>query len=169
MMPTIRIEDDVFKGLQQLAKPFVDSPNSVIRQLLEQRGVLKPLGGNVSPETPSRESQSRSVGTTANGLTPQPAYESYLHFILAKEFSGRGHKRDVTHAIVKRMMKDGHIGAADQELVSTGETKAENTIAWARNALKERGIISRISPRGIWELTPEGKESAAKVVLPKPG
>jgi restriction endonuclease Mrr len=66
------------------------------------------------------------------------------------------------------MMKDGHIGAADQELVSTGETKAENTITWARNALKSRGHISRTSPRGIWELTPEGREAAGKLALPKP-
>ncbi|MBM3354786.1 MAG: hypothetical protein FJY47_02980 [Betaproteobacteria bacterium] len=58
------------------------------------------------------------------------------------------------------MMNDGHIGAADQELVATGETRAENTICWARNALKERGCISRTSPRGIWELTPRGVEAA---------
>jgi predicted CopG family antitoxin len=164
-MPTIRIDDDVFKGLQQLAKPFVDSPSSVIRQLLEERGVLKPQVATGATESPARVAQSRQVGPTANGLTPQPVYESYLHAILAKEFNGRGHKRDVTHAVVKRMMKDGHIGPADQEIVSTGETKAENTIAWARNALKDRGHISRISPRGIWELTPEGKNAAGKVVL----
>ena len=87
--------------------------------------------------------------------------------MLLKEFDGQGHKRDVTHAIVKRMMKDGHIGAADQELVSTGETKAENTITWARNALKQRGYINRAARRGIWELTPEGKAAAGRVALPK--
>jgi hypothetical protein len=168
MMPTIRLDDDVFKGLQQLAKPFVDSPSSVVRRLLEERGVLKPQETNGPAETRSRVFQSRPVGTTANGLTPQPVYEDYLLVVLTKELSGRGHKRDVTHAVVKRMMKDGHIGPADQELVSTGETKAENTIAWARNALKDRGFISRISPHGIWELTAEGKEAARKVVLPKP-
>lgn len=167
MMPTIRIEDDVFKGLQQLAKPFVDSPSSVIRRMLEERGVLVPQKTSSSTETHTREPLSRPAGTTANGLTPQPVYESYLYVVLAKEFNGRGHKRDVTHAVIKRMMKDGHVGAADQELVKTGETKAENTIAWARNALKDRGHISRISPRGIWELTAEGKDTASKVVLPK--
>lgn len=169
MMPTIRIEDDVFKGLQQLAKPFVDSPSSVIRRLLEERGVLMPQKASSSTETRTREIQGRPVSTTANGLTPQPVYEGYLYIVLAKELDGRGHKRDVTHAVIRRMMKDGHIGPADQELVKTGETKAENTIAWARNALKDRGHISRISPRGIWELTAEGKDAASKVVLPKPG
>ena len=153
-MPTIRLDQDVFEGLQKLAKPFVDSPSMVIRRLLEKEGVL------------ARRQQKAAI--TAAGLTSQPVYESYLLHVLLKELDGRGHKRDVTHAIVKRMMKDGHIGAADQELVATGETKAENTITWARNALKGRGYISRASARGMWELTPEGRKAAADVVLPKP-
>lgn len=157
-MPTIRIDQDVFEGLQKLAQPFVDSPGIVIRRLLEERGVLQPRAGT--------EKKARRA---PDALTPQAIYEQYLLAVLAKEFDGRGHKRDVTHAIVKRMMKDGHIGAADQELVSTGETKAENTITWARNALKQRGYINRAASRGTWELTPEGKNAAGKVVLPKPG
>ena len=158
-MPTIRVDQDVFEGLQQLAKPFVDSPSMVIRRLLEDRGVL------AKGMQPARQkSRAESSATT---LTPQPVYEKYLLYVHAREFNGQGHKRDVTHAIVKRMMKDGFIGAADQELVSTGETKAENTITWARNALKQRGYISLAARRGIWELTPEGKSAASKVVLPK--
>src|SRR6185503_15270351 len=154
-MPTIRLEQDVFEGLQQLAKPFVDSPSMVIRRLLEDRGLLK--------KTAIQEKQ-----PPPNALTPQSIYEKYLLVVLAREFDGQGHKRDVTHAIVKRMMKDGYIGAADQELVSTGETKAENTITWARNALKQRGKINRASRRGMWELTAAGKDAAGKLLLPKP-
>jgi len=157
-MPTIRLDQDVFEGLQQLAKPFVDSPSMVIRRLLEERGVLRAAAK--APKT---------VRLAPDALTPQAIYENYLLHILAKDFDGQGHKRDVTHAIVKRMMKDGFIGAADQELVSTGETKAENTITWARNALKQRGYINRAARRGMWELTLEGKNAASKVVLPKPG
>jgi hypothetical protein len=156
-MPTIRVDQDVFEGLQQLAKPFVDSPSMVIRRLLEDRGVLEKM-----------KDEPKSVRAAPEALTPQAIYEKYLLVVLAKEFDGRSHKRDVTHAIVKRMLKDGFIGAADQELVSTGETKAENTITWARNALKQRGYINRAARRGIWELTAEGKEAAGKVVLPKP-
>jgi hypothetical protein len=156
-MPTIRVDQDVFEGLQKLAQPFVDSPSMVIRRLLEKAGVLG-----------ARKETKSAAPASAAGLTPQSVYEKYLLQLLLAEFNGSGHKRDVTHAIVKRMMKDGHIAAADQELVKTGETRAENTITWARNALKERGYISRISPRGIWELTREGRDAAAKVVLPKP-
>ena len=152
-MPTIRLEQDVFEGLQKLAQPFVDSPSMVIRRLLEKEGVLKKRAHAPAP-------------ATAGALTPQSVYEKYLlHALLA----GKGHKRDVTHAVIKRMMKDGHIGAAEQELVKTGETRAENTITWARNALKDRGYISRVAGRGIWELTLEGREAAGKVALPKAG
>jgi len=155
-MPTIRLEQDVFEGLQKLAKPFVDSPSMVIRRLLEERGILNKAA--VAQKNTRR---------APDALTPQLIYEKYLLLILDREFNGQGHKRDVTHAIVKRMMKDGHIGAADQELVSTGETKAENTITWARNALKQRGYIDRASRRGMWELTPEGRSAAGKVALPR--
>ena len=154
-MPTIRLDEDVFEGLQKLAQPFVDSPSMVIRRLLEERGVLRAA---LKPRKPAPDA-----------LTPQTTYEKYLLLVLLREFNSSGHKRDVTHAIVKRMMKDGYINASDQELVSTGETKAENTITWARNALKSRGHISRMSPRGIWELTAEGREAAAKLAMPKPG
>lgn len=160
-MPTIRVDQDVFEGLQRLAKPFVDSPSMVIRRLLEDRGVLAKNSQSAPPKI--------VAGVAPNALTPQPVYEKYLLYILAREFNGQGHKRDVTHAIVKRMMKDGFIGAADQELVSTGETKAENTITWARNALKQRGYINRAARRGIWELTTEGKSAANKVVPSKLG
>jgi len=157
-MPTIRLDSDVFQGLQQLAKPFVDTPSMVIRRLLEERGVLHATAK--TPRTPRR---------APDALTPQACFEDYLLYVLAHDFDGQGHKRDVTHAIVKRMMKDGFIGAADQELVSTGETKAENTITWARNALKQHGYINRAARRGMWELTAEGREAAGKVVLPRPG
>ena len=153
-MPTIRIEQDVFEGLQKLAQPFVDSPSMIVRRLLEERGVLV-----------RKAKAQKSTRLAPDALTPQSTYEKYLLLVLAGEFNGQGHKRDVTHAIVKRMMKDGLIGAADQELVSTGETKAENTITWARNALKQRGYISRAARRGIWELTAEGRRAAGSVTL----
>jgi hypothetical protein len=34
MTPTIRVDEDVYERLQREAKPFVDTPNSVLRRLL---------------------------------------------------------------------------------------------------------------------------------------
>ncbi len=38
MSPTIRIDEEVFKALQKDAKPFVDTPNDVLRRLLGLNG-----------------------------------------------------------------------------------------------------------------------------------
>lgn len=152
-MPTVRLDQDVYEGLQKLAEPFVDSPSAVVRRLLEERGVLE------RPAAP--------VARRRGALAPQALYEAYLLQVLLREFEGRAHKRDATHAVVRRMLKDGHIGAAEQELVATGETKAENTLTWARNALKGRGWIDRAAPRGIWQLTETGRRAAAEAPPPK--
>ena len=141
-MPTIRLDPEVYDALKKLAEPFVDTPSSVIRRLLEEHGHLE---------------------KSASGATSQNIYEELLLKVLDEHFKGRGDKRSVTLAIVERMQKQRLMRPADLELVATGETRAENAISWARNALKERGLLNRQSPRGIWELTPEGRALARKV------
>lgn len=164
-MPTIRIDDEVFEGLKQLAEPFVDTPAAVIRRLLIEKGILKAEAPRVKaplriPPAPER--------VLTPQLTPQAVYEQFLLATLAQDFGGRGGKREVTQATIQKMVRQGFISPADLELVATGETKAENTITWGRNALKNRGLIGRGSRRGIWELSEEGMEAGRAVELPKP-
>lgn len=164
-MPTIRIDDEVFEGLKQLAEPFVDTPAAVIRRLLIEKRILKekPPRLKTAPQIPPAPERALTAQ-----LTPQAVYEQFLLATLAQDFGGRGGKREVTQATIQKMVKQGFIRPADLELVATGETKAENTITWGRNALKNRGLIGRGSRRGIWELTEEGMEAGKAVALPKP-
>ena len=145
-MPTIRLDAHVYEALKKLAEPFVDTPSSVIRRLLEEAGHLqkqKPPPAKAA-EKPEPEA------------TPQAVYEDLLLKVLDEQFKGRGDKRSVTLAIIERMQKQRLLKPADLELVATGETRAENAIAWGRNALKRRGLLKRDSARGVWELTAEG-------------
>lgn len=170
MMPTIRVDDDVFAGLQSLASPFVDTPNSVIRRLLEERDVVPRQREPETTKSPGRDAVGReSLDRKSERveLTPQPVYETFLLHVLANEFNGRGDKHDVTKAVLKLMRSHGFLGTADFQDVSSGESRAENTIAWGRNALKERGQISRNSARGVWELTPVGMRDGKSVALPR--
>jgi hypothetical protein len=162
-VPTIRIDEDVLEGLKKLAEPFVDTPSSVIRRLLQEKGLVAK-----EPEAAPRGTSLQKLPSTPSSLelTPQPVYEQFLLVTLEDEFKGRGDKRSVTQAVLERMSKRGMISTADLELVSTGETKGENTISWGRNALKDRGHLSSNSPRGIWELTQEGRAAAKRIQLP---
>ena len=104
-MPTIRVDQEVFEGLQKLAQPFVDTPGAVIRRLLEAQGALK-----------KKADAPRILRPRLDALTPQSVYENYLLTVLATEFDGRGSKRDVTHAVLYAL--DAQTGA---ELYTSGE------------------------------------------------
>lgn len=154
-MPTIRLDAEVYEALRKLAEPFTDTPNSVIRRLLEANGhVEKRAEKKPAPAKPARNPDLEP--------TPQAVYEEMLLQVLAAPpFSGRGDKRSVTLAIIEKMQKQKLLRPADLELVATGETRAENAVAWGRNALKERGLLSRASPRGVWELSAAGRDAIA--------
>ena len=107
-MPTIRLDAEVYDALKKLAEPFVDTPSSVIRRLLEEHGHL-------AASKPAAESVPAG----------QALYEEFLLKVLAENFNGRGDKQKVTLAVVERMMKQRLISADDLEFVSTGETRAE--------------------------------------------
>ena len=151
-MPTVRLDADVYDALKKLAEPFTDTPSSVLRRLLEEHGHLE--------RKAAKPTAAPRPAPTANPdlePTPQAAYEDFLLKVLAEQFNGRGDKRSVTLAIIEKMQKQKLLRPADLELVATGEMRAENMIAWGRNALKDRGLLNRNSPRGMWELTTEGR------------
>jgi len=169
MTLTIRLDDDVFKGLQSLAQPFTDTPNSVMRRLLQERGAL-PTAKTVSESTDATIEKSPVDERTprrprVSGLTPQPTYEKYLLHVLATRFNGKGDEHEVTKAVIALLQSREPLSPADLERVKTGETKAENTIACGRNALKERGLISLSSPRGTWQLTEKGLKEGLEIRL----
>ena len=51
MAPTIRVDDEVFAALQKRAKPFVDTPNSVLRRLFRLDGRSRRI--RTAPPLPS--------------------------------------------------------------------------------------------------------------------
>jgi len=89
-------------------------------------------------------------------------YEGWLLYILWKAFDGKATKSEATKAVIRAMQSQNLLVKADFDIVTTGETKAENTIAWGRNRLKESGLIKADSLRGVWELTAEGIEKVKR-------
>ena len=62
-MPTIRIDDDVYSWLQSLAKPFEDSPNSVLRNLAN----LDRTGPHVDSPDSKRGKKMNNPRATSSG------------------------------------------------------------------------------------------------------
>ena len=112
-MPTIRIDDDVFEGLKKLAEPFVDSPNSVVRRLLIEKGILVESEAKTRPPPAPRPTVDRAL---TSKLTPQQVYEQFLLVTLERDFGGSADKRSVTQSVIELMVKQGFIGPANLEV-----------------------------------------------------
>lgn len=69
-----------------------------------------------------------------------------------REVGGEAPAREVMREVADRVLS----GTVDRDrTLKGGENAAENEVAWARNSLREAGLLDG-STRGIWRLTPEG-------------
>jgi predicted CopG family antitoxin len=153
-VPNIRIDEDVYQALKTIAEPFIDSPSSVIRRLLIEKGVMS-------------KSSEDLIDIAGNSATPQHVYELFLLRVLLDTFNGSGGKLEVTKKVMSLMKNRGFIGPLEMTMMATGQLRAKIAIISARNALKEKGLIVQHSPRGMWNLTEAGKERARNVIPPR--
>jgi hypothetical protein len=143
-MPTIRIDDEVWKVLQDNAKPFVDTPNDVLRRLLignPPEVLSRPAG--MQPK-PSR------IGRTQEAAFRRPILESLV------ELGGRAPVSDVLSLVLKKVKPI--LRPVDFEEVKSGDERWRNTAMWERKHMLSEGLLASTSPRGIWEITETGRE-----------
>ena len=176
-MREIEVDDEVFEILQSLAEPFVDTPNSVIKKLLQAKGLVKGQGliQQAQMGLTSKPSARYGGGLVSGAMnvkkraktgevTSQSVYEDWLLKTLYRDCDGGALKAEVTEIVIHKMQEAKILKEIDFERVSTGEPRASNTIAWARNALKDKGLIKSDSPRGVWELTDAGVKTAKELL-----
>lgn len=159
-MKTIEIRPETFARLAKLAKPLEDTADNVIARLLDDaEGRLSSssrlLGPGDEDATSAPLHRLRSDRVSRGKMTPESAFYPWLIKVLA-ELGGRGEKSEVTRRIGRAFA--ARFTPADLDLVSSGEQRWENKVAWGRNRLKELGLIADNSPRGTWELTAKGWE-----------
>ena len=94
-----------------------------------------------APDAPQRKQRS-------NG-TPQAAFRQPIVEVL-REIGGRGKAKDILKGVRRRMAEE--LRPADYEHLKNGQEKWMNKAQWARQQLKEEGVLKSDSEHGWWEL-----------------
>ena len=172
----IEIDGEVFAALQRKAIPLVDTPNDVLRRLLELEpdtehalaaGLVDPLP-HLSMQPRRRVSRasgpdgSQQVGKSrraAGELLPLEAYGPHILRALV-ENGGELRSRDVPDAIAPLLNR--HLYPADKQQGADGVPTWRGRVGWAGSLCRKDGHLDTDAPRGIWRITEEGRKAAAK-------
>lgn len=153
MMPTIRVDDDVWDWLKSQAQPFEDTPNSVLRRVAG----LDPAEAPGSRPTPGM----RRVGRRPSGAkTAQREFRQPILEILARH-GGRGDRTRVLAELEKVMA--GRLTEFDRSDIKSGTIRWQKSAEWEISTMRQEGLLlpQSESPRGVWCLTPAGQSLAA--------
>jgi hypothetical protein len=148
-MPKILLSDSVYQRLVKRATSFEDSAENVIVRLLDQADGLDPAG---TPErTPIWQASRAAPGSVL------PVHEYWLPILgILVEAGGSAPSNDVVEALGERMKNT--LSPRDFEPLKSGEIRWRNRARFARLRMKERGLLSDASHRGVWEITDAGRD-----------
>ncbi|HET8813777.1 MAG TPA: winged helix-turn-helix domain-containing protein [Solirubrobacterales bacterium] len=155
--PSINISEGTYQRLHRHTLSFEDTPEDVILRLLDRAE-----GSDGAAPSPSSPSPPRSGGPSRaapGSLLPLTAYWiPILRFL--DENDGAAPSNDVLDALEERM--GDKFTAKDREPLRSGAIRWRNRARFARLRMKERGLLSDRSHRGIWEITPFGRQFLAE-------
>jgi hypothetical protein len=144
-MQPIELSDHTYRRLLQHVESFGDTPESVIERLLDT-AENPPSGQTDKPKTASRPAD--------GDLLPESQYWLPILQILV-EHDGKAKGRDVIAALENRL--GSRFTARDRDRLGMGEVRWKNRARFARLRMKELGLVSSDSQRGVWEITEEGR------------
>jgi hypothetical protein len=152
----IEVDDEVMAKVQAKARPFVDSPNDALRQLL---GLGSASEASCAP-LPSAQPPRHPARAQTGELLPIAAY--LLPVLRAVSQAGGSAWRAEVKDAVEAALAD-RLTALDRTPLQHGEIRWENRIGFARLRLIERGHLRSDSPRGLWQLTDAGIEELGRL------
>ena len=147
--------------LEEQAQPVLDKMANIreeLRILDELLGMrqVKPESDETGPD------RSRPVpflaSKPADGRSRFTATASYWVPILESlvELGGSVHGDDVIVRVGKKM--EAVLKPADYEMLPSGvQVRWQNRAAWQRLNMVKQGLLRSDSPRGVWEITPQGR------------
>ncbi len=175
MPQQVIVDDEVFRALQEGAVPLVDTPNSVIRRLLGlpeelayQQGTEEVWAKETRGLTQERLEQPRTrrgarSSTHTKGRLPrapkgvllaEPEYELPILRTLV-ELGSRAPTSELLTALEGKL--DGMLKPLDRERLASGDIRWKNRAQFVRLKLVRGGDMVKDSPRGIWEISDQGR------------
>jgi len=116
------------------------------------------ISGSEAEEDEETKAERRNLGRLRKGLrTPEAAY--YMPILKALiELGGSAKMQavlDKVHKAMKPILKD-----VDHEPLASDPDmpRWRNSAQWARNTMRQEGLLKDDSPHGTWEITPAGKD-----------
>lgn len=171
-MPRIEIDEEVYEALKEEAEPFTDTPNSVLRRKLGLEAT-EPSGSSFIQDESEQGSSGRRQRRRESGRSSRPArrssrrraprgsllegeaYEVPILQVLAQHSDGRAPTREVIDAVGE--LVEDRLTPLDLEKLASGSPRWRNRVQFARLRLAQRGLIAKSSPRGVWEITDDGR------------
>lgn len=148
-MPKILLSEPNYHRLLRQAVSFEDTAEDVIARLLDQaEGMEESVQAPVEPRR-----------AAPGSVLPVRAYWIPILRLLA-EAGGAAPANDVIEKVGGRMKNI--LTPRDLQPLSSGEIRWRNRARFARLRMKERGLMSDSSHRGIWEITPAGRQFLAQ-------
>jgi len=158
-MISVEIADETYRRLFDFAESFDDSPDLVIKRLLDQMDTHPSRGRN--------RKRNRNTEPAARGsLLPEREYWIPILGILVQA-GGAAPAADVIEILGEEIADK--LKPADNQRLNTGETRWRNRARFARLRMKEQGLLSKTADRGIWEITDEGRRFLANREDPPEG
>lgn len=146
-MPVIRISEELFKEVQKYAEPLVDNFETTIWKIFK-------LLGKDNIQIPIKH-EARSTG---NLTRPKDFWKPILEVLI--EEGGQAPVRQVVQSVERKMKSRFKLG--DRKKNFDGSEKWEKQVNYQRLAMKHEGLLANDSPRGIWEITEQGKKWLAE-------
>jgi len=143
-MPVVRVSEELFQEIQRYAEPLIDNFESALWKILRLAGSRA-----TKPPTPSK---------SGDHMPPRDFWRPILEVL--RENSGQADVETIIKALeikIKDQLRPG-----DYESNVDGSLKWERQAHFQRLAMKHEGLIAGNSPRGVWEITNQGREWVSK-------
>jgi hypothetical protein len=146
MAHQLDLSDETYRLLLQRAVSFEDTAEDVIRRLLTTQG-------SDEPELEASRRHAAVDRAAPGSILPEREYWPSILAVL-REHGGSAAANDVIEEVGVRMRR--RLLPRDFEELQIGEIRWRNRVRFARLRMKEKGLLSDRSPRGIWEMTAAG-------------